>query len=255
MKNQTQIFESAEFGLLEILMIDGKPYFPAKECATMLGYSRARNAIDRHCKGALKRGVLTSGGQQEKTYIPEGDLYRLIIRSRLPAAVRFEAFVCDEILPSIRQHGTYLTNALLEELDSQQNCSNDLFRKLLAERRKATELKTLTGKLTQKAVYYDLVLQSQNTIATTVIAKDYGMSVVSFNQLLHDLQIQYKCSGVWLLYQPYAGKGYTKTRTYFISESQSVLHTYWTQAGRCFLYETLKRHGILPMLEFGCQAV
>jgi len=75
--NHSQIFHSSEFGSLEILMIDDKPYFPAKECAEKLGYIKSRNAIERHCKGALKRGVLTAGGIQEKTYIPESDLYRL----------------------------------------------------------------------------------------------------------------------------------------------------------------------------------
>lgn len=77
-KNQIRQFHSDEFGSLDILMIDDKPYFPATECAKVLGYAKPENAIVRHCKGSLKRGVLSNGGMQDKKFIPEGDLYRLI---------------------------------------------------------------------------------------------------------------------------------------------------------------------------------
>lgn len=116
MNNELQVFNSSEFGSLSVLMIDGKAYFPATECANILGYVKPRNAIERHCKGALKRGVLTNGGTQEKTFIPEGDLYRLIIRSNLPDAVRFEHWVFDEVLPSIRKHGAYMTAVTIDQI-------------------------------------------------------------------------------------------------------------------------------------------
>lgn len=116
MNNEIQVFNNSEFGALGVLMIDGKAYFPATECANILGYIKPRNAIERHCKGALKQGVLTNGGIQEKTFIPEGDLYRLIVRSNLPDAVRFEHWVFDEVLPSIRKHGAYMTAATIDKV-------------------------------------------------------------------------------------------------------------------------------------------
>ena len=253
MKNENQIrqFHSDEFGNFEVLTIDGKPYFPAKECAETLGYAKSRNAIDRHCKGALKRGVLTNGGMQEKTYIPEGDLYRLIIRSKLPAAERFEMWVFDEVLPTIRKHGAYVTYDTLDELLRSPKFAQDLIKKLEQERRKSAVLEELATEMAPQALYCDLVLQCKNTVPVSLIAKDYGMSAASFNALLHDLAIQYKTGGTWLLYQKYAGNGYTHTRTYRVGEKVAALHTCWTQRGRLFLYEFLRDFGILPLMEYG----
>ncbi len=90
--NQIQQFHNEEFGSIEILMIDGKPYFPAIECAVVLGYKNPRDAIVKHCNedGVAKRDVIDRlGRKQEKKYITEGNLYSLIIRSKLPAALRF----------------------------------------------------------------------------------------------------------------------------------------------------------------------
>ena len=100
-----------------------------------------------------------------------------------------------------------------------------------------------------KASYYDLILQNKNTVPITQIAKDYGMSGRKFNELLHELGVQYKFRKTWLLYQQYAECGYTQSRTYAIDESRSVMHTYWTKKGRLFLYDFLKSEGILPIME------
>ena len=113
--NELKVFQNSEFGELGILLIDGKEYFPATQCAEILGYVKPRNAISRHCKGALKQGVLTEGGIQQVNYVPEGDLYRLIVNSKLPAAERFERWVFDEVLPALRKYGSY-GEIQLEEL-------------------------------------------------------------------------------------------------------------------------------------------
>ena len=105
------------------------------------------------------------------------------------------------------------------------------------------------AELQPKASYYDLILQNKNTVPITQIAKDYGMSGRKFNELLHELGVQYKFRKTWLLYQHYAECGYTQSRTYAIDESRSVMHTYWTQKGRLFLYDLLKNEGILPVIE------
>lgn len=100
-------FRNGEFGEIEILEIDGKPYFPASACAKVLGYAVPQKAIIDHCKGVLKQNILTNGGNQQVNFIPEGDLYRLIVHSRLPAAERFEKWIFDEVLPTIRREGHY----------------------------------------------------------------------------------------------------------------------------------------------------
>lgn len=119
--NELQIFQNSEFGELGVLEQNGKPYFPATACARILGYANAKDAIIRHCKGVVKHDLPTSGGMQTLNLISEGDLYRLITHSKLPAAERFEAWVFDEVLPTIRRTGGYGDqmagmNRLLEQL-------------------------------------------------------------------------------------------------------------------------------------------
>jgi len=249
MNNQIQQFHSREFGSLEILMIGDKPHFPATECATLLGYKNPRKAIIDHCKGVTKRDSLSAGGVQERNFIPEGDLYRLIIRSKLPAAERFERWVFDEVLPTLRKYGAYATEETLDEMLRSPKFTDALLRSLAEEREKSAALEELAGEFAPKALYCDLILQSKNAVPVSLIAKDYGMSATVFNRMLHNLGIQYRVGGTWVLYQEYAGRGFTQTRTYHVSEQTSAMHTCWTQKGRLFLYETLKSWGILPLIE------
>lgn len=102
---------------------------------------------------------------------------------------------------------------------------------------------------TPKVTYYDLVLQSKGTMTITQIAKDYGMSGRELNAKLHDLGIQYKQSDTWLLYSKYQGMGYTKSNTYVDNSGTSRLNTKWSQKGRLFIYDTLKKVNILPTIE------
>lgn len=107
---EMRVFRNNEFGEIGVLEIDGKEYFPATACAKILGYVKPHNAISQHCRYSLKRGVphpQNPGKEIEMNFIPEGDLYRLIIGSRLPAAERFERWVFDEVLVEIRKRGTY----------------------------------------------------------------------------------------------------------------------------------------------------
>lgn len=104
--------------------------------------------------------------------------------------------------------------------------------------------------LQPKATYYDLILQSESLVAISVIAKDYGMSAKKLNNLLHELKVQFKQGKTWLLYQKYADKGYTQSKTHTIDAERSQMHTYWTQKGRLFIYDLLKnKKGILPKIE------
>jgi len=105
--NELQIFENSEFGVIRTLDIEGKTYFVGIDIAKALGYARPADAISAHCKGSVKRRVLTKGGKQEVKIIPEGDLYRLVTHSELPAAEKFESWVFDEVLPAIRRTGQY----------------------------------------------------------------------------------------------------------------------------------------------------
>ena len=105
--NELQIFNSGEFGEIRTIEIDGKPYFVGTDVAKALGYSNPRKAILDHCTGVTKRDTPTSSGIQSMSYINEGDLYRLIMKSKLPSAEKFESWVMDEVLPTIRKTGSY----------------------------------------------------------------------------------------------------------------------------------------------------
>lgn len=105
--NELQIFNNEEFGRIRTVEIDRKPYFVANDVARALGYATPKDAVSRHCKGALKRRYLTEGGKQEMKIIPEGDMYRLITHSKLESAERFESWVFDEVLPTLRKTGSY----------------------------------------------------------------------------------------------------------------------------------------------------
>lgn len=99
---------NSEFGKLDILVENGVEYFPASDCAKLLGYSNPYGAITKHCKSCSKRAVDDAAGKkQEINFITEGDLYRLIVRSRLPSAEKFEKWLFEEVLPSIRRTGGY----------------------------------------------------------------------------------------------------------------------------------------------------
>lgn len=115
------------------------------------------------------------------------------------------------------------------------------------------EQQKVIEELQPKASYYDMILQCKDLIATTVIAKDYGMSAKKFNAILHKLGIQFKQRDVWVLYAKYQGNGYLKTKTHNFSDSEGIQHSkehsYWTQKGRLFLYDLLKQHDVLPLME------
>lgn len=106
--NDVTIFRKDEFGAVRVLEEDGRTLFCGSDVAKALGYVRPADALTQHCKGSVKRRLLTMGGEQDVKFIPEGDVYRLITHSKLPAAEKFESWVFDEVIPSIRKTGGYI---------------------------------------------------------------------------------------------------------------------------------------------------
>ncbi|HBF4080877.1 TPA: toxin Bro [Clostridioides difficile] len=114
MSNNLQIFKNNDFGEIRTVEIDGKPYFVATDIARCLGYKDTTNAIKQHCKWVVKHHIPHPQSKTktlEVNVIPEGDMYRLITNSELPSAEKFEHWVFDEVLPSIRKTGTYSTKS------------------------------------------------------------------------------------------------------------------------------------------------
>ncbi|EOB0452320.1 phage antirepressor [Staphylococcus aureus] len=248
-----QRFQNSQFGDLEILTIEGKQWFPATEVAMTLGYSNPRDAINRHVKrrGVVNHDVIDSlGRKQNKKFIDEGNLYRLISRSKLPQAEQFEEWVFDEVLPAIRKHGIYATDNVIEQTLKDPDYIITVLTEYKKEKEQNLLLQQEIGELKPKADYVDEILKSTGTLATTQIAADYGISAQKLNKLLHEARLQRKVNKQWVLYSEHMGKSYTESDTIAIVRSDgredTVLQTRWTQKGR------LKIHEI--MTEFGYEA-
>ena len=247
-----------EDNAVRTLTINNEPYFVGKDVATVLGYTNPQKAIRDHVDDEDKgvNETFTPGGKQEVTVINESGLYSLILGSKLPKAKEFKRWVTSEVLPSIRKHGLYATDELLSNPD----IAIAAFTALKAEREKAKALENTVAvqnqqiaELRPKASYYDVVLNCKDLVPISTIAKDYGWSAKHMNSYLHDHGIQFKQGAIWLLYQKYAERGYTSTKTHTYPGSDgavhSKVHTYWTQQGRLFLYGLLKSDNILPVME------
>ena len=246
-----QVFENTEFGKVRVVEIDGQPWFIGKDVADILGYTNSRKALITHVdtEDKLAYRFVTSGQNRSMTAINESGLYSLILSSKLPQAKAFKRWITSEVLPAIRKHGAYITEETLEKMLGSNEFAKSLLDALAEEYVRNSVLLGKVEELAPKAVYCDTVLQCRDAIPVSLIAKDYGMSAITFNKLLHQLGIQYRAAGTWLLYQKYTGWGYTQTRTYRVDEKVSAIHTCWTQKGRLFLYETLKNCGIIPLIE------
>lgn len=202
--NDLQIFQKDQFQVRTI-EIDGKPYFCASDVANALGYSNPRKAVGDHCKGVTKCDTLTAGGLQSLSYIPEGDIYRLIARSQLPEAEKFEKWVFDEVIPEIRKTGGYKLPQTYQEA-------------LRALADKQDELE----KMLPKAEFYDAVIDSNQAISIGDAAKVLNMGIGQ-NNLFRFLRQQgilmpdnkpyqkYIDAGYFrVIEQPYLAKGETR---------------------------------------------
>lgn len=260
-ENKIQVwnYESSEIRTIEK---DGEPWFVGKDVATVLGYSNPRDAINKRVddedKGVAKCDTL--GGIQDLTIINESGLYSLVLSSKLPSAKKFKRWVTNEVLPSIRKHGAYMTEQTLERALTSPDFLIELATQLKAEQEQRKRLETTVAvqeqqiaELQPKASYYDVVLNCKDLLSITCIAKDYGKSGVWLNRYLNQNGVQYKQGNNWLLYQKYAEKGYTSTKTQTFpgadGQQHTKVHTYWTQKGRLFIYDLLKSNGLLPLIE------
>ena len=191
MENKMETFNSKEFGSVRIIEEGSKYLFCGADVAKALGYARPSKAVMDHCKGVLKRDTLTNGGIQSLSYIPEGDVYRLIVHSKLPSAERFEKWVFDEVLPTIRKHGAYMTDSLLEQAANNADVAAQVAKALYEERslnkKLAGQLALTEAQLTTalpKAAYYDALVACPNCTGIRLTAKELGVPQSMFTAYL-----------------------------------------------------------------------
>jgi len=183
-------------------------------------------------------------------FIPEGEVYRLIIKSKLPNAEKFQDWVCEEVIPSIRKHGAYMDASVIEKALTDPDTIIRLATNLKEERRlreilqHKTELQNrVIEQNAPKVEYYEEVLQSESTYTSTQIAKELGMGAPTLNRKLKDLRVQYVQNGTWVLYEKYQNKDYTKTKTHTYNDNgvkKTSMLTVWTENGRLFIHGIIK---------------
>ena len=190
---ELKIFTNPDFGEIRTLEENGTVLFCGSDVAVALGYAKPRNAIGTHCKGALKRGILTAGGNQEMTFIPEGDVYRLIARSKLPGAEQFERWVFDEVLPSIRKNGGYIVGLLVAK-------------KTIEEKEAELSRKQVENAImAPKADYFDELVDRNLLTGIRETAKELGVKQKVFVDFLLDKKYLHRSKSGKLT--PTAGKG------------------------------------------------
>lgn len=217
-------------------------YLNLEDVAIGLGFIQFKNGKQyirwERINGYLKEFnfIPTSG---EKGFIPENIFYRLCMMAQSDIARKFQALVCDVILPQIRKTGGYIP---ITDNDDE----NEIMAKALMIAQKTLAKKDqIIAQQKPKVEYYDRVLDTENTLTITQIAKSFGMSGVRLNKILHDSCIQYKQSGQWMLYSKYADMGLTKISTIIDSNGESHSHMKWTQKGKKFIYDTLLELGFV----------
>ena len=251
MQNDLMVFQNQEFGEIRSILINDEPWFVGKDVASVLGYSNPSKVLTDHVdpEDKLNNDSLSSLGQRGGWLINESGMYSLILSSKLPNAKKFKKWVTGEVLPSIRKHGAYLTPDKVEEVLLNPDTIIKIAQNLKEEQEKRMQLEIENNELKPKANYCEQVLQSENAVVTTQIAKDYGMSPQALNSILHELGVQYKVDGQWVLYSKYQDKGYTKSCTVIDRFGEPRMQTKWTQKGRLFIYQMLKTIGVLPNIE------
>lgn len=178
---------------------DGTVLFCGSDVTKALGYINGRKALADHCKGVTKRDTLTKGGKQELNFIPEGDVYRLAASSKLPGADKFERWIFDEVLPSIRKHGAYLTPQTIDEILNDPDTIIKLATTLKEERAKSKKLETINSALTvnntimkPKAEYFDELVERNLLTNFRETAKQLEVKEKAFIRFLIDKKYVYR---------------------------------------------------------------
>ncbi|HBG7265660.1 TPA: phage antirepressor KilAC domain-containing protein [Clostridioides difficile] len=265
MSNNLMVFEGKE---VEVFEFEGQILFNPKHVAECLDIKNVnenlRNMNNKQVIKLINSKISSTDFRKlhntGENFLTESGVYKLIFKSRKEEAERFQDWVTDEVLPSIRKTGTY--NMVNQQSKDSYMIDNPIERaKRWIEEQKEKEQLQLEGKmkdqvikeLKPKADYTDMILKNKGLVTITQIAKDYGMSGKEMNKILHERGIQYKQSGQWLLYKQHQGKGYTHSETIDITRSDGMtdvkMTTKWTQKGRLFLYDLLKVNNILPDIE------
>lgn len=229
---QTKIFKSEEFGEVRTVVIDGEPWFIGKDIADILGYQNGSRDINAHVDDEDRRIIKSTETvsldipSRGMLLINESGLYSLILSSNMPNAKRFKKWVTSEVLPSIRKHGIYATDNVIDNILNNPDFGIELLTKLKEERAARVEAEKKNAILTHV----------NKTYTMTEIAKELNLkSAVELNKLLAEKKVQYKVNGTWVLYSDYSNLGYEDIKQEVLDSGKVIYHRKITQMGRAFI--------------------
>ena len=235
--NHVEIFKNPEFGSIRTLDHDGKVLFCGTDIAAALGYTNPRKAVRDHTRGGTKCSIPTTSGNQTMTFISEGDVYRLIVHSKLPSAERFERWVFDEVLPSIRKHGAYMTKEKLWEVATSPEALLKLCTDLLAEREENAALREENARLAGKAAFYDLFIDLKHSTNLRTTAKELVVPERRFVRFLLEQRFVYRtASGNVLPYAKPSNDGLFCVKDYY-NHGHFGSYTLVTPQGKLYFAE------------------
>ena len=203
MSNEIKIWDGL-FGSVRVVMQNGNPWFVGNDIAENLGYQNPRDALAKHCKGCRETRLPTTGGDQVFKIIPEGDVYRLVARSRLPTAERFEAWLFDEVVPSIRKTGAYQVTPATPQIP--RSFADAL--QLAADQARVIENQAKTIEAARPAVAAQQLMEaSEGSLSLRLTAKGLGVKPGKFNAWLVVNKVMYRQSGRLVPYQHHIDVG------------------------------------------------
>ncbi len=180
--NELQIFKNPEFGEVRTLEENGEVLFCGSDVAKSLGYTNPSKALSDHCRGVTKRYTPTKSGEQEMSFIPESDLYRLVFGSKLPTAEKFTDWVTSEVLPTVRKHGAYMTLDTMDRMIASPEFGIKLLSALQEEREQRANLESKVEADAPKVLFADAVSASKTSILVGELAKLLKQNGVDIGQ-------------------------------------------------------------------------
>ncbi|WP_339002916.1 phage antirepressor KilAC domain-containing protein [Fusobacterium polymorphum] len=264
--NELQIFKNNKFGEVRTIVDkNNNAWFCLKDICDILGIENSRNVKTRIKKSYVQEidvGINTGLATQnfKMTFVNEPGLYDCIFASNKPEALEIKDWVFEDILPSIRKTGMYLTDNIYSLMMNNPEKIGEMLIEY-GKTRKENEKLILENKEKDKQItelkpakeYVDKILSTEDTMTITQIAADYGLSGLRLNQILHQERIIRNVGGQWLLYTEHMNKGYTRSETIIIKRKdgteKAVPATKWTQKGRLKIHQTLTELGILANVD------
>ncbi len=232
MKEEPSVFQNLEFGEVRTALLGDEPMFCLADICRALELTQPSKVKERlNEKGVNSIPTLTKGGMQELLYVNESNLYKVIFQSRKESAERFADWVTSEILPSIRKHGAYMTNEVIERTITDPDYLIQLATALKEERAARVEAERKNAILTHV----------NKTYTMTEIAKELNLrSATQLNRILADKKIQYSVNGTWVMYSQYSDLGYEEIKQEVMDSGRVIYHRRITQLGREFILGLLE---------------